>query len=93
MEENPEKESKKDITFDAILFSTNFTNFNAMKIIKQFFMSADCSDVNNIDEYNVNFVHKLIIDNKKDIDCKISYFEVSPMKKSVKLMVKKKFLM
>ena len=85
MEENPEKESKKDITFDAILFSTNFTNFNAMKIIKQFFMSADCSDVNNIDEYNVNFVHKLIIDNKKDIDCKISYFEVSPMKKGVKI--------
>lgn len=47
-------------------------------------MSADCSDVNNIDEYNVNFVHKLIIDNKKDIDCKISYFEVSPMKKVLK---------
>ena len=85
MEENPQDEPKKEITFDAILFSTNFTNFNAIKVINQFFMSADCSDIYRADEFNVTFGHKLNFDNKIQKECKISYFEVSPMKKSVKL--------
>ena len=85
MEEKPEKESQTIITFDSILFSTNFTNFNAMKIINQYFMSADCSDIERMDEFKVTFEHKLNIDNKNEINCKISYFEVSPMIKGVKL--------
>ena len=85
MEENPQEEPKKEITFDAILFSTNFTNFNAIKVINQFFMSADCSDIYRADEFNVTFGHKLNFDNKIQKECKISYFEVSPMKKRVKL--------
>ena len=58
MEENPQEEQKKELTFDAILFSTNFTNFNAIKVINQFFMSADCSDIYRADEFNVTFGHK-----------------------------------
>ena len=85
MEVTPDKEDSKEYNFDAICFSTNPANFNAMSILNQYFMSALCSDINKINENKVTFGHKLHISNNKEIDCKNSYFEVSLCKKGVKI--------
>ena len=86
MKNNSDKETNKEYTFDAICFSTNFTDFNAIKIINQYLMSADCNEINrNDDEYKVNFKHKLKIGTNTELECMNSYLEIAPNKKSVKI--------
>ena len=85
MENETKKEIQKKYIFNTICFSTNFINFNSMKFLNQYFMSAECYDINNIDDYNVTFKHKLKFGKDYEFECFNSYFEVSPMKKSVKL--------
>ena len=82
MEKNEEKEGEKEYTFDAICFSTNFINFSSMKIMNQYFMSADCFDINRSDENSVTFKHKLKYGNNIEIECKNSYFEISLINKT-----------
>ena len=77
MEEMSDKEKPKEYIFDAVCFSTNFSSFSSIKILKQFFMSTECMEVNNINDYNVTFKRKLKIGNNNEIECKNSYQEIT----------------
>jgi len=59
-------------------------NFSSMKVLNQYFMSAECQEINHIDEFNVTFNKKLKIADNKEIECMNSYFEIVPTK-SIKL--------
>ena len=84
-EEISDKEKNKEYTFNSDCFSTNFSNFSPMKILNLYFMSAECSDINRIEDYKVTFGHKLNISENKDIECKNSYSQISIGKKGYKL--------
>ena len=61
MEEKSDKNTPKEYTFEAICYSTNYKNFSSMKVLNQYFMSAECQEINHIDEFNVTFNKKLKI--------------------------------
>ena len=84
-EEISDKEAKKELTFNSDCFSTNFTNFSPMKILNLYFMSAECSDINRIEDYKVTFRHKLNVAQNKEIECKNTYSQISINKKGYKL--------
>ena len=84
MEEKSDKNTSKEYTFEAICYSTNYKNFSSMKVLNQYFMSAECQEINHIDEFNVTFNKKLKIADNKEIECMNSYFEIVPTK-SIKL--------
>lgn len=84
MEEKSDKNTPKEYTFEAICYSTNYKNFSSMKVLNQYFMSAECQEINHIDEFNVTFNKKLKIADNKEIECMNSYFEIVPTK-SIKL--------
>ena len=72
-----DKEKPKEYIFDAVCFSTNYSSFSSIKILKQFFMSTECMEVNNINDYKVTFKRKLKIGNNNEIECKNSYQEIT----------------
>ena len=84
-EEISDKEAKKELTFNSDCFSTNFTNFSPMKILNLYFMSAECSDINRIEDYKVTFRHKLNVAENKEIECQNTYSQISINKKGYKL--------
>ena len=73
-----------ECSMEAICFSTNFQNFSAIQIIKQYFMSTNCLDIKYNKDFNVAFTHTIIVGNNNPIDCKISYTEISSLSKNIK---------
>ena len=69
---------------EAICFSTNFQNFSAIQIIKQYFMSTNCFDIEYNKDFIVTFEHKILVGNNNSIACKISYTEMSSLSKNIK---------
>ena len=79
-------ESSNGCNFEAVCFSTNFQNFSAISIMKQYFMSTNCLDINYVDKNNVTFKHSLSLGKKNGrIDCDNTYIEVTPLSKNVKI--------
>ncbi len=79
-------ESSNGCNFEAVCFSTNFQNFSAISIMKQYFMSTNCLDINYVDKNNVTFKHSLSLGKKNaQIDCDNTYIEVTPLSKNVKI--------
>ena len=48
-------------------------------------MSAECSDINRIEDYKVTFRHKLNVAENKEIECQNTYSQISINKKGYKL--------
>ena len=78
-------ESPNECSFEAIIFSTNYQNFSAISIMKQYFMSTNCLDIKYDNENHVTFMHSLSIGKNSQINCKNSYFEITPLSKNVKI--------
>ena len=45
--------SQGPYTFEAVCFSTNFSNFSSISIMKQYFMSTECLDIEYKDEEGI----------------------------------------
>ena len=73
-----------ECSMEAICFSTNFQNFSAIQIIKQYFMSTNCLDIKYNQDFNVTFTHTILTGNNNPINCKISYTEMSSLSKNVR---------
>ena len=81
-----ENDSSGKLNFEAVCFSTNYSNFSSISIMKQYFMSTECIDINYINDYKVTFKHILVVgDNNVHVECKNSYLEVTPTSKNVKI--------
>lgn len=77
-----------DFSFEAICLCTNYENFSSILVLKQYFMSTNCSDIQYITNNNVTFKHTLIVGNKNKkvkIECQNSYLEMSPISKNIKI--------
>ena len=70
------------INFRAVCFSTNFSNYSAIVIMKQYFLIADCSDINYLKDYHLQFKHKLLLENGAQLEYMNSYYEISNFSKS-----------
>ena len=79
-----ENDANKEISFEAACFSTNYTNFSSISILKQYFMSTKCSDIEYNNDFTVTFKHTLSIENNNSIECKTTYTEICPLSKNVK---------
>ena len=81
-----ENDSSGKLNFEAVCFSTNYSNFSSISIMKQYFMSTECIDINYINDYKVTFKHILVVgDNNVHVECKNLYLEVTPTSKNVKI--------
>ena len=70
------------INFRTVCFSTNFSTYSSISILKQYLMIADCTDINYLKENHVQFKHKLILENGSKIEYGNSYYELSSFSKS-----------
>ena len=68
--------------FRTVSFSTNYTNFSSISIMKQYFMTTDCSDINYIKDYHVEFKHKLLLENGQQMLSINSFYEISSFSKA-----------
>ena len=73
------------IDFRAVCFSTNFSNYSSMAIMKQYFLIAECTDVNYLKDYHIHFKHKLLLENGSQMQYSNSYYEISNFSKSSKV--------
>ena len=80
-----ENETSDKISFNAICFSTNYQNFNSILIMKQYFMSTECLDIEYTKNIQVDFVHKLLGENGSKLECKNRYIEIFPLSKNNKI--------
>ena len=80
-----ENETSEKISFNAICFSTNYQNFNSILIMKQYFMSTECLDIEYTKNIQVDFVHKLLGENGSKLECKNRYIEIFPLSKNNKI--------
>ena len=51
-----ENDIQNNFFFEAICFSTNYENCNSISIVKQYFMSTNCTDI----KYNNKFRAKML---------------------------------
>ena len=72
------------IDFRAVCFSTNFSNYSSMAIMKQYFLIAECTDINYLKDYHIHFKHKLLLENGSQMQYSNSYYEISNFSKSSK---------
>ena len=80
-----ESESPETLSFNPICFSTNYQNFNSILIMKQYFMSTECLDIEYTKNIQVDFVHKLLGENGTKLECKNKYIEIFPLSKNNKI--------
>ena len=73
------------LTFKAACFSTNYENFSSISIMKQYFMSTECSDIVYVKNLHVEFLHKLLRENGIRYECQNTYKEIYPLSKSHKI--------
>ena len=76
------------INFRTVCFSTNFSNFNSISIIKQYIMVSNCTDINYLKDYHVQFKHKLLLENGSQMEYTNSYYEISSFSKINKVCEK-----
>ena len=67
--------------FHTACFSTNSDNFNFTSIIKQYLLTANCSDINYLNDNHIEFKNKILLDNEKKISVHNSYYEISSFSK------------
>ena len=78
--------SQNPITFEVVCFSTNYSNFSSISIMKQYFMSTECLDIEYKDENKINFKHTLIVgNNNAHVECNNFYLELTSSSKNEKV--------
>ena len=78
--------SQNPITFEVVCFSTNYSNFSSISIMKQYFMSIECLDIEYKDENKINFKHTLVVgNNNAHVECNNSYLELTSSSKNEKV--------
>ena len=78
--------SQNPITFEVVCFSTNYSNFSSISIMKQYFMSTECLDIEYKDENKINFKHTLVVgNNNAHVECNNSYLELTSSSKNEKV--------
>ena len=85
MEIASENKPQEKLIFNAYCFSTNNSNFNTINVMKQYFMSTECSEISYIKNTCVKFIHKLLAENGTKVDCHNTYIEIYPLSKSNKI--------
>ena len=70
------------LSFRPVCFSTNFLNFSSVSILKQYFMSCQCSNINYIKDYHINFKHKINFEKSGEVEISNSFYEISSFSKS-----------
>ena len=75
---------QEKLIFNATCFSTNNQSFDTISVMKQYFMSTECSDVSYIKNTCVKFIHKLLAENGTKVDCQNTYIEIYPLSKNKK---------
>jgi len=76
------KESSSKLCFRPVCFSTNFSNFSSISILKQYFMSSQCSDINYIKDYHINFKHKINLEKLGQVEIANTFYEISSYSKA-----------
>ena len=78
--------SQNPITFEVVCFSTNYSNFSSISIMKQYFMSTECLDIEYKDENKINFKHTLVVgNNNAHVECNNFYLELTSTSKNEKV--------
>ena len=67
--------------FHTVCFSTNYAGFSSISVMKQYFMTADCSDTNYLKDNHVEFKNKLKFENGTEMLIQNSYYEISNFSK------------
>ena len=67
--------------FHTACFCTNSDNFNFASIIKQYLLTANCSDINYLNDSHIEFKNKVLLDNEKSLSVHNSYYEISSFSK------------
>ena len=70
------------VPFRPVCFSTNYSNFSSVSILKQYFMSSSCSDINYIKDYHINFKHKINFEKSGQVEIAYTFYEISSFTKS-----------
>ncbi len=73
-----------ELMFRAVSFSTNNSTFSSISIMKQYIMTAECSDIKYVKDNHVTFKHKLLLENGSQLECANSYYEITSLSKSSK---------
>ena len=74
-----------EIDFRAICFSTNNPKYSSISVMKQYILMSDCSDINYLKDYHVQFKHKLLFENGSQLENTNSYYEITSLSKSNKM--------
>ena len=70
------------LSFHTVCFSTNFSNFSSVSIMRQYFMTAQCFDINYAKEYHIKFKHKIEFEKLGQVEIANSFYEVSSFTKT-----------
>ena len=76
---------EEKLSFAAACFSTNYQNSSTISIMKQYFMSTECLDIEYFKNIQVDFTHKLLGENGSKIECRNTYIEIYPLIKTNKM--------
>ena len=65
------------LSFRPVCFSTNYSNFSSVSILKQYFMSCQCSDIKYIKDYHINYKHKITYEKSGQVEIAYTFYEIS----------------
>ena len=74
--------------FHTACFCTNSDNFNFTSIIKQYLLTADCSDMKDSEDNHIEFKNKIVLENEDEILVRNTYYEISSFSESVQIFNK-----
>ena len=74
--------SDSKLSFRPVCFSTNFSNFSSTSILRQYFMSSQCYDINYVKDYHVTFKNKINFDKSGQVEISNTFYEISSFSKS-----------
>ena len=78
----------RTIKFHTACFSTNLNNFSLTSIIKQYLLTADCSDMKDSEDNHIEFKNKIVLENEDEILVRNTYYEISSFSESVQIFNK-----
>ena len=70
------------LSFHTVCFSTNFSNFSSVSIMRQYFMTSQCVDINYVKENHIKFKHKIEFEKIGPIEIANSFYEISSFTKA-----------
>ena len=70
------------LSFRPVSFSSNFSNFSSVSILRQYFMTSQCYDINYIKEYHITFKHKITFEKSGQVEISNTFYEISSFSKA-----------